>query len=1247
MRAARGRRCKGGATRGNLASGWRRRRDSRTSRGAVPESQRFLQAALDALSAHIAVLDADGTILAVNAAWRRFAEANGYRGERFGIGANYIAVCEEAGHGGVCVESRVAADGIREVASGARDRFVLDYPCHAPDEQCWFQLTVTRFAEASPARLVVAHEDVTARKLAEQAVRDSEHKLRLALDAAGLGIWEWHRDGTRIVSDNYAQVVGAAPLTNETFLDLVHPADRSELLRRIQVALRDTGVYRHEYRVVPRGGEERWIAGYGRVVADERGEPDHMIGVVMDVTSRRRDDLQRDEVRRTMQLALEVARAGAWTWRIVANRVTGDANLARLFRVPIDELIAGRLPAQAFFAAVHPDDLPLLHARMRETLTTGGDYETELRVVGADGRVTWLSSRAMVRRTADGSPESVSGLVFDITQQKQIELDAAFLAEVGERIRLAEDARQLVASVAEVLAAHLGGVRCVFAQADDARDGWTPHDEAASDLAGRPGDELPYPPELLAELAAGRTVVVYDAAADPRTRALAGEVSPQLQRIRAIVVVPELRDGRWTLVHAVLSEVPRSWSAREIALIETVTERTWNAVEKLRLDVKLRESEQRYRSLVSVTTAIVSVTDRKGRFVAPQVDWERYTGQTWEQSQGFGYLEMLHPEDRAAAAATWLAARRRSAIFEYEARLYHAASGTHRYCVGRAVPVFAHDGSVREWVSSINDVDEQRHAEMLLRASEAEWRLVFESAREYAIFTVDAQRRITRWNPGATRLLGYEEAEIVGRVGDVLFTPEDRAAGVPGQEIATTLRTGRAEDERWHMRKDGARFWASGLMMPLDGEQDAASGFVKIMRDMTASKRAEEEREELLRIAQQARAEAESASRAKDDFLATLSHELRSPLQAAVGWVTLLKSGHLSAEQRGKAVATLERSIRHQVQLVNDLLDVSRILTGKLHLESSLVDLGLVVEQVREELQVEARNRGLDLTIENSNECGMVLGDAQRLGQIFRNLIANALKFTPSGGHVGISCARVADVVLVAVRDTGQGIPADFLPSVFDRFSQADTSITRRHGGLGLGLGIVQHLVTLHGGSVEAESPGPGMGSTFRVRLPLVAGPVWADPAGPPATFAAGRAEALAAGLDGMRVFVVEDEALTRDALAIALQHAGARVTVSGGAREALDMLPVVVPDVIVTDLGMPGEDGFWLAMRVREARLDIPMVALTGFADAETRTRVERCGMQAHVTKPVDVPMLIATLRAVLAERGGGGSRRNGASTG
>jgi PAS domain S-box-containing protein len=1078
----------------------------------VPESQRFLQAALDALSAHIAVLDADGTILAVNAAWRRFAEANGYRGTRFGVGANYIAVCEEAGHGGSCDDSRVAAAGIRAVASGSLERFGMDYPCHAPDEQRWFQLTVTRFAEPAPARLVVAHENVTGRKLAEQALRDSEHKLRLALEAAEMGIWEWHRDGTRIVSDNYARVVGAAPLSNETFLDLVHPADRSALLGAIQVALRETGVYRCEYRVVPPDGSERWIAGYGRVVPDESGKPDHMIGIVMDVTARRRDDLQREESRRTMQLALEVARAGAWSWRVADDRVSGDSNLARLFRVPIDDLAAGRLASRAFFAAIHPDDTPVVIERMRAAVRTGGDYETQLRVIGEDGRVTWLSSRAMVRCDPDGTPVSVNGLVFDITQQKQIELDAAFLAEVGERIRLAEHADALVTSVADMLGRHLGGVRCVFAQANGTLGSWTLHDEAATDVAGRLGDGLPYPHELLADLGAGRTVVVEDSHADPRTVPLGDDASPEQRRIRAIVVVPELRDGRWTLVHAVLSEVPRSWSQREVSLIETVTERTWNAVEKLRLD-------------------------------------------------------------------------------------------------------------------------------RLLSASEAEWRLVFESAREYAIFTVDLERRITRWNPGATRLLGYEGDEIVGRIGDVLFTPEDRADDVPGREVATALRAGRAEDERWHLRKDGSRFWASGLMMPLESERGATIGLVKIMRDMTASKRADEEREELLRIAQQARAEAESASRAKDDFLATLSHELRSPLQAAIGWVTLLRSGNLSPAQRGKAVATLERSIRHQVQLVNDLLDVSRILTGKLHLETSLVDLGLVVEQVREEFQVEARNRGLELSLDASVECGMVLGDAQRLGQIFRNLISNALKFTPSSGRVSISCARDAGSVVVEVADTGQGIAADFLPHVFDRFSQADTSITRQHGGLGLGLGIVRHLVGLHGGTVEAESAGVGLGTAFRVRLPVAATPVWSGAPGTAAAIAAARA----AGLDGVCVLVVEDEALTRDALALALQQVGARVTVTSGAREALDLIPVSLPDVIVTDLGMPGEDGFWLAERVREAGLVIPMVALTGFADADTRSRVERAGMQAHVSKPVDPPLLVATLRAALSPRDGGADAGGG----
>jgi PAS domain S-box-containing protein len=1318
----------------------------------LADRETLLRSALDALATHVAVLDLDGVILAVNEAWRRFADDNGFGEPRFGVGENYLVVCEQSMHGGGTDEGRVAAGGIRAVAAGEIDRFTIDYPCHPPHGERWFQMCVTRATSPAGARLVVAHEDITERKrgderhrafiehsseaiwrfelaeplsvaldeqaqidhayqharlaecndatarmygyeraadligapltrllprddpsnveylrrfvasgyrltdaeshevardgsprfflnnligmvvdghlvrawgtqrdvtrlkLAEVALRDSERKLRLALDAAGLGIWELHADGSRTLSDTYVDVVGAAPTTQDGYLDIVHPDDRSELVARVQTAVRERGSYRYEYRVQPPGAAERWVAGYGRVVRSDGGNPDRMIGVVMDVTARRQAETQREEARRSMQLALAVARAGVWEWQVATNRVLGDESLARLFGIGHEDIVAGGVSVERFRAPIHPDDLQRVDRAMQPILTAGGEFESEFRVLGSDRAPRWVAARGKVELDASGALVRLTGLVFDVTAQKESERDAAVLVELGERIRTVDDARELCTAVERLLDERFDETHHVLA-ADTGPDAG---EAGAGDTAGFASqhDRL-LSRDAIADLHAGRTVVVNErdlSAAKPGERA---------RGVSALVAVPRLGETGWSFTLFAVAGRPREWRAHEIALLETVAERTWNAVEKLRLAARLRVSEQRYRSLVSATAAIVGVTDPEGRFVAAQPGWEAYTGQSWDEHGGYGYLNAIHPDDREAAAHAWQTARDEGAVFEYEARLRHAASDSYRYCVARVIPVRNAAGAIREWVSSIVDVDEQRRAEMRIRASDAEWRLVFESARDFAIFTLAADRRVTRWNPGATRLLGYEDAEIIGQVADVLFTPEDRAALVPEQEVASVLTSGRAEDERWHLRKDGSRFWASGLMMPLANERGETIGFVKIMRDMTVGKWAAEEREELLRIAERARADAESASRAKDDFLATLSHELRSPLQAAMGWAALLRSGNLSGVQLDKAVKTVERSIRHQVRLVDDLLDVSRILTGKLHLETTTVDLVLVIEQLREEMQVDVRGKGLDLVVA-VERCGTVLGDAQRITQIFRNLLTNAIKFTPAGGRIEIVGCDRDDGVVVAVSDTGQGIAADFLPHIFDRFSQADSSMTRQHGGLGLGLGIVRHLVQMHGGSIAAESAGVGEGATFRVRLPH-----GASTPGDQSMRIAG--ESGAGSLRGVLVGLVDDDANARDALALLLQEIGARVVTASSAHEALNLFSSARPDVIVSDLGMPDHDGFWLARELRALGSTVPMIALSGFAAADVKARVLAEGFRAHVSKPAGRRELAESIANVL----------------
>lgn len=379
-----------------------------------------------------------------------------------------------------------------------------------------------------------------------------------------------------------------------------------------------------------------------------------------------------------------------------------------------------------------------------------------------------------------------------------------------------------------------------------------------------------------------------------------------------------------------------------------------------------------------------------------------------------------------------------------------------------------------------------RHQESLHQSEEG-FRLLVENVKDYAIFILDPDGRVASWNIGAERILGYQEAEIVGQPYSRFFTPEAIQHGVPEQELRTVAAEGRSEQERWHVRKDGTWFWATEVAMALRDETGILRGFSKVMRDITERQQAESERAQLLVREQAARQEAEATNRAKDEFLSILSHELRTPLATILLWAELLRAGNLNSATTAQAVESIERNARSQSQMIEDLLDISRIITGNLRLNVELVELVPVIQSAVDTLRLAAEAKGIQLQIVLDAEVGQVLGDAHRLQQVVSNLLSNAIKFTPNGGLVSLRLARTDDEAWIVVRDTGQGISLEFLPYVFDRFRQANSTTTRSRGGLGLGLAIVRHLVELHSGTVHADSPGEGRGATFTVTLPLAA----------------------------------------------------------------------------------------------------------------------------------------------------------------
>jgi signal transduction histidine kinase/ActR/RegA family two-component response regulator len=388
-----------------------------------------------------------------------------------------------------------------------------------------------------------------------------------------------------------------------------------------------------------------------------------------------------------------------------------------------------------------------------------------------------------------------------------------------------------------------------------------------------------------------------------------------------------------------------------------------------------------------------------------------------------------------------------------------------------------------------------------------------------------------------------------------------------------------------------------------------------------------------------ARAAAEDASRMKDDFLATVSHELRTPLTSMLGWMYMLRSSSLDEEARTRALDTIERNARLQAQIVDDILDVSRIIAVKLQMEVKPVDLASLIETSINAVRPAAAVKEIRIETELEAAPQLVAGDANRLQQVFWNVFSNAVKFTPRGGQVKIRLRRVEAYVEIKVTDTGQGIGKDFLPYVFDRFRQADSSTTREHGGLGLGLAIVRHLVELHGGTVRAESPGEGSGATFILMLPLVCKRVSDDDAAMETR--ADARDRIHAPLAGLHVLVVDDEEDTLEIMKAMLESYAAEVTVAASVREALAGLESAWPDVLISDIGMPLEDGYDLIRQVRriesERGIHVPAIALTAYTREEDRARSLAEGYQEYLPKPVEPSELIEIIaRLAQAKKAG-----------
>jgi signal transduction histidine kinase/CheY-like chemotaxis protein len=561
-------------------------------------------------------------------------------------------------------------------------------------------------------------------------------------------------------------------------------------------------------------------------------------------------------------------------------------------------------------------------------------------------------------------------------------------------------------------------------------------------------------------------------------------------------------------------------------------------------------------------------------------------------------------------------------------------------------PIRDADGKVVGILAQGHDVTEMRRqetqreaVEAALRASEQRYRTLFESIDDG--FCLIEIVRNAAGSPVDYRFLETNSAFTAqtGLVGAVAKTAKELVPDLDATWFATyggVAETGQSVRFIDHAPAMGRWFEVfASRAGPAELQHVAV-----VFKDITERKQQEEQRELLLTRESEARRQAEEAVRMKDEFLATLSHELRTPLNSMLGWLHLLRGGRMAPEKYDRALETVERNARAQAQLIDDLLDVSRIMAGKLRLDVEPVDVQAVVESAIETIRPAAQAKGIELRPALATGC-IVMGDAHRLQQVVWNLLSNAVKFTPKGsGRIQVLLECRDSNAEITVADNGSGIPADFLPHVFERFRQHQAGATRVHGGLGLGLSIVRQLVELHGGTVSVASGGEGRGAIFTVRLPLSAVRRRVDSSSlTPSLLDADLRRPPE--LEGLHVVIVDDEEDAREMLRSMLEGCGCRVRSASSVEGCLNLLRAAVPDVLVSDIGMPGEDGYSLIAKVRalssEDGGDIATVALTAYARPEDRARALLAGFNSHVPKPVEPIELLA----VLASLGGRVRRR------
>jgi PAS domain S-box-containing protein len=630
----------------------------------------------------------------------------------------------------------------------------------------------------------------------------------------------------------------------------------------------------------------------------------------------------------------------------------------------------------------------------------------------------------------------------------------------------------------------------------------------------------------------------------------------------------------------------------------------------------LRRREERFRLLVeSVQDYAIFMLEVDGTVASWNNGAQRLKGWRADEIIGRSFTLFYTPE---AVATGWPAEElvRAAESGRFEDEGWRVRKDGSRFWANVVITALRdQSGELRGFAKVTRDLTERRRQEEALRQNEEQFRLLVDAVKDYAVFMLDPDGNVLTWNAGAAAIKGYGPADVLGRHFSMFFTAEDVAAGKPARELDVALRSGRVQDEGWRVRKDGSVFWADVVITPMFDSHGELRGYAKVTRDLTETRRL---------------VELEHSSRRMSEFLAMLAHELRNPLAPIRNALTIMQMQHGLSPPMQRTRDIVDRQVGHLTRLVDDLLDVGRIVTGKILLKSEPLNYREVVlasvEAVRPLIEAHRHELSVDLPAEPIE----MVGDATRLVQALQNLLNNAARYTSDGGRIALTVRVDGTTSITTVTDTGRGISPQAIERIFELFVQEEVTRSTSESGLGIGLSLVRTLVELHGGMVSASSAGEGKGSTFTVRLP-----VRRAVAVGPATITAIAPQAAAE--PGCRVLVVDDNRDSADTMVNVLELLGHEARAAYGGEQALRVVDQFHPQVVLLDLNMPGTDGFSVMRRLRERTPSMPVyiAAMTGYGQKTDRESTLAAGFQAHLTKPVDVEQLRRVMAAATRREG------------